>query len=145
MNALTGGEPEHAKIPLTMENDRDAIRVAIESVGLIPAKEMKIIRIKNTLQLSELDVSTAYIEKLSGHSNLEVVSGPEAMRFNDAGNLLDTIGQVFAMISPVSDIWRELNAFPSLNTIHSVPAPAQTGDKRCQIPHSDPKAGCPNA
>ena len=89
VNALTGGEPEHAKIPLTMENDRDAIRVAIESVGLIPAKELKIIRIKNTLQLSELDVSTAYIEKLSGRSNLEIVSRPETMKFNDAGNLLE--------------------------------------------------------
>ena len=60
VNALAGAEPEHAKIPLTLENDLDAIRAAIGSVGLIPVEKLKVMRIRNTMQLEKLEVSTAY-------------------------------------------------------------------------------------
>ena len=87
VNALAGGEPEHAKIPLTLANDREALQTAIDSVGLIQKEMLKIIRIKNTLKLSVVDVSTAYQQEISKRSDLEIISGPQPFRFDKNDNL----------------------------------------------------------
>ena len=88
INTITGVCPEMGKIPLTMKNDRDAVEVAIKCVGLIPKNKLKIMRIKNTALLHEIDVSEAYQEELAKRSDLEVVIGKRAMGFDTHGNLL---------------------------------------------------------
>lgn len=87
VNALAGGEPEHAKIPLTLANDREALQAAIDSVGLIQNDELKIIRIRNTRKLSVVDVSMAYQPEISKRSDLEIISGPQPFRFDTNNNL----------------------------------------------------------
>jgi hypothetical protein len=88
INTITGVCPEMGKIPLTMKNDRDAVEVAIKCVGLIPKNKLKIMRIKNTALLNEVDVSEAYQEELAKRSDLEVVVGKRTMGFDTDGNLL---------------------------------------------------------
>jgi hypothetical protein len=87
VNALAGAEPEHAKIPLTLETDRAAVRAAIDSVGLIPLKRLKVIRILNTLQMEQVALSTAYLTDAQSNPNLEILGRPEPMVFDDNGNL----------------------------------------------------------
>lgn len=87
VNAMAGGEPEHARIPMTLKSDREAIQSAIDTVGLIPSEALKIIRIKNTLELDELEVSTAYEQQLSKRENLEVIAKARPMVFDREGNL----------------------------------------------------------
>ena len=87
VNAIAGAEPEHAKIPLTLKNDREAIEVAVGSVGLIPTDKLKIIRIKNTLRLDEIEVSVAYQIQLRRRDDLTVIKNPRAMQFDRTGNL----------------------------------------------------------
>jgi hypothetical protein len=87
INTITGVCPEMGKIPLTMKNDRDAVEIAIKCVGLIPKNKLKIMRIKNTALLSEIDVSEAYQEELEKRSDLEVVIEKRAMEFDSDGNL----------------------------------------------------------
>jgi hypothetical protein len=87
VNALAGGEPEHAKIPLTLANDREALQAAIDSVGLIQMETLRIIRIRNTRKLSEVDVSTAYRPEISERSDLEILSDPRPFRFDPNDNL----------------------------------------------------------
>jgi hypothetical protein len=87
INTITGVCPEMGKIPLTMKNDRDAVEIAIKCVGLIPKNKLKIMRIKNTALLSEIDVSEAYQEELAKRSDLEVVIEKRAMEFDTDGNL----------------------------------------------------------
>ena len=87
VNTITGVCPEMGKIPLTMKNDKEAIEIAIKCVGLIPREKLKIIRIKNTLRLSEVDVSEAYEELLSIRNDLEIVVEKRAMEFDATGNL----------------------------------------------------------
>ncbi|MEE9229729.1 MAG: lactate racemase domain-containing protein [Acidobacteriota bacterium] len=86
-NAIAGLEPERAKIPLTLSNDRDALELAIKSVGMIPPQSLKIIRIKNTMSLGEADISEGYKEDLSGRDDLTIVSEAKQMSFNAEGNL----------------------------------------------------------
>ena len=71
-----------------LKNDRKAIEIAIKCVGLIPKDKLKIMRIKNTALLSEVDVSEAYEEELARRSDLEVVIGKRTMGFDADGNLL---------------------------------------------------------
>ena len=87
INTITGVCPEMGKIPLTMKNDREALEIAIKCVGLIPREKLKIMRIKNTSLLSEVDVSEAYEELFSTRNDLEIVVEKRAMQFDAAGNL----------------------------------------------------------
>jgi hypothetical protein len=87
VNALAGGEPERAKIPMTLKDPRKAIQSAMESVGLIPVNELKLIRIKNTLKLDVIEVSSAYREEIAERTDLETLSDARAMRFDRDGNL----------------------------------------------------------
>ena len=88
INTITGVCPEMGKIPLTVKNDREAVEIAIKCVGLIPKDKLKVMRIKNTALLSEVDVSQAYQEELAKRSDLEVVMGKRTMGFDTDDNLL---------------------------------------------------------
>ena len=86
-NCITGISLEKAAVPMYFENDREAIAVALGSIGLIPAAQSKIVRIKNTLRLDTAEVSEAYAEMFQRRSDLEVIGGPDAMVFNGENNL----------------------------------------------------------
>jgi len=86
VNAIAGSEPEHARIPMKLENDRLAIKVAMGSVGLTPMQQLKIMRIKNTLQLGVVEVSESYREELM-KKNLEILTECGPMAFDSKGNL----------------------------------------------------------
>ncbi|HSG73074.1 MAG TPA: lactate racemase domain-containing protein, partial [Planctomycetaceae bacterium] len=51
INCLTGGHPTAAMLPISFEADRDAIKAALETVGLIPPEQVKVIQIADTLHL----------------------------------------------------------------------------------------------
>ena len=89
INALTGGHPTAAMLPISFEEDRDAIKAALETVGLIPPEQVKVIQIADTLHLSEVLVSEAYRDQLEGRDDLEIISEPETMAFDENGNLID--------------------------------------------------------
>lgn len=75
------------RIPLTLKNDRDAIQVAIDSIGLIPTEQLKIMRIINTASLSEVMLSDAYKSELSERDDLELITESKPMTFDSNGNL----------------------------------------------------------
>ena len=70
-----------------MKNDREAVEIAIKCVGLIPKDKLKIMRIKNTARLSEVDVSQAYEEELAMRTDLDVILPKGPMVFDPSGNL----------------------------------------------------------
>jgi len=86
VNAITGAEPEHARIPMALDNDREALEVAIGSVGLIPTDKLKVIRIKNTMELAEIEISTAYKDDLDLRKDLEVIADEKSIEFNPEDN-----------------------------------------------------------
>ena len=87
MNTITGVCPEMGKIPLTVKNDLEAIEIAIKCVGLIPKEKLKIMRIKNTALLSEVELSQAYEKEVAGRDDLEVVTPKKEMDFDPVGYL----------------------------------------------------------
>ena len=87
MNTITGMCPESGRIPLTLANDREALEVAIRSVGLVPVEALKIMRIRNTACLGDVDVSTGYAGALQQRNALEVVRDWHTLEFDREGNL----------------------------------------------------------
>ena len=70
MNCRTGISIEKAAIPMHFETDREAIQVALDSIGLIPPQKSKIVRIKNTLLVDEAEVSEGYGGELKARADL---------------------------------------------------------------------------
>jgi hypothetical protein len=85
INYLVGSQLEIAKTPLIMENDRDALTACMMTVGLIPYAEQKIMRIKNTLALEEVDVSQVYLPEIKNRSDLEIVTPARPLRIGKDG------------------------------------------------------------
>jgi hypothetical protein len=88
-NAMAGAEPEHAKIPMAMDTDRDAVEAAVASVGRIPTHQLRLMWVKNTARLEELEVSEAYRGSLADRDDLEVLRHEAlALPFDAAGRLV---------------------------------------------------------
>jgi hypothetical protein len=87
MNCITGISIEKAAVPMHFETDRECIEVALGSVGLTPPERSRIVRIKNTLQLDEVEVSEVYGGEIPGRSDLEICAGPHPLSFDAGGNL----------------------------------------------------------
>ncbi len=87
INALTGGHPSAAAVPIAFESDQEAMLAILETVGLVDPVDSGIIQIANTLKLGEVLVSEKYSPEVRERSDLEVLSGPDAMAFDAHGNL----------------------------------------------------------
>jgi hypothetical protein len=88
INCITGISLEKAAIPMYVENDREAIEIALGSIGLTSPEKSKIIRIKNTLQLEIVEISEAYAEAFNQRTDLKILDGPCSMVFDSNNNLL---------------------------------------------------------
>jgi hypothetical protein len=88
MNCITGISLEKAAIPMHFETDRECIQVALGSVGLIHPERSRIVRIKNTLHLDEVEVSEIYKDEILKRSDLEILESPRPISFDARGNLL---------------------------------------------------------
>ena len=87
INALTGGHPSAAAVPIAFDTDQEAMLAILETVGLVDPADSGIIQIANTLKLGEVLVSEKYTPEVQERSDLEVLSGPDAMAFDGHGNL----------------------------------------------------------
>ncbi|OGP90497.1 MAG: hypothetical protein A2156_05615 [Deltaproteobacteria bacterium RBG_16_48_10] len=95
MNAITGISLEKAAVPMHFETDRKAIEVALGSIGLTPPEKSRIVRVKNTLHLDEVEVSEVYEKEIHQRLDLEILEGPRQMVFDTNGNLFDLRVQGF--------------------------------------------------
>ena len=87
-NAITSTEIKAVKMPMIMENDKDCISVGLKTCNERDDDGPKIIRIKNTLELSHIYISEVLIPFAQSHPNLELIGDPEPFAFDAQGNLL---------------------------------------------------------
>jgi len=85
INALTSLTPNAAKIPIHFDTDREAIAMALGSLATDDTRHARIVRIADTLTLDELEISEPALQ--SRPPAVEIVDGPEEMRFDATGNL----------------------------------------------------------
>ena len=85
-NSITSTSLGFSKIPIIMPNDRAAIALCIRTCNNIDKSAPKIIRIRNTLALSQLEISEACIGDMT--ENMQLISEPYELPFDHDGNLL---------------------------------------------------------
>jgi hypothetical protein len=73
INCIAACQPNSAKVPATYDTDREAVETALSCIGMIPAEKARVIRIKNTLALGEIECSEAYLPSIAQRPDLEVV------------------------------------------------------------------------
>ncbi|ODS34415.1 MAG: hypothetical protein SCARUB_00426 [Candidatus Scalindua rubra] len=93
INCIAGLRPEGAKIPMTFDCDKDAINTAISLCGMDDTENIKIVWIKNTLELEKIIVSEAYKGDLKGRDDLEQISSAKEIVFDSSGKF------------PLFDMW----------------------------------------
>ncbi|MEW6662530.1 MAG: lactate racemase domain-containing protein [Bacillota bacterium] len=87
-NVITSTELGGGKIPVFVNTDKEAIAVAVRCSNLVEPPDVKIVRINNTLELNEIEVSLPVLEELRGRPDIEIISEPYTMEFDKEGNLL---------------------------------------------------------
>lgn len=86
-NGLTSTVVAPTKIATTLPNDRMAFQAAVKTCNILNFNDVKLVRIKNTLVLSEIEVSVGLLEYVRSHPNMEQISDLNEISFDEKGNL----------------------------------------------------------
>ena len=87
INCRTACCPEAGMIPLTYETDQEALAAALMSIRPYTLEDLKLVRIRSTLELSELLVSEGCLGELAGREGVEVEGGWSELALDGRGNL----------------------------------------------------------
>jgi hypothetical protein len=87
-NTITNTYLDAAAIPLTVNTDEEAIRVAVKTLRRIKPEDARIVRIKNTLQLNKIEVSEPLLNQVKVNPQMEPCSDPGPFAFDLEGNLI---------------------------------------------------------
>ncbi|GIW78424.1 MAG: hypothetical protein KatS3mg105_0231 [Gemmatales bacterium] len=87
INCLTAGYPEGANLPVYMDTDREVIEAALAIIGKRDPHEGRVIRIRNTLQLEEVEVSEPCFAENTAINEVAVVKPAADWTFDASGNL----------------------------------------------------------
>jgi hypothetical protein len=71
-NVLTSTFLERGKMPIVAETDRAAVEYGLRTCGRRDLENVRVMRIKNTLHLSELYVSETVLQEIRGRSDISV-------------------------------------------------------------------------
>jgi hypothetical protein len=88
INALTASAPNAAKLPLAFDSDREAVEHALNCIGSIEPEQARVIRIRNTLMLEEIECSEALLPEIEKSPNLEILGEAHPLGFDAAGRLI---------------------------------------------------------
>ncbi|MFZ7946456.1 MULTISPECIES: lactate racemase domain-containing protein [Bacillaceae] len=86
-NGLTSTVVAPTKIATTLPNDKQALQAAIKTCNILDFRNVKLVRIKNTLKLSEIEVSEPLLRFIKNHPNMEQISDLYDFPFDENGNL----------------------------------------------------------
>ncbi|MDR1288166.1 MAG: lactate racemase domain-containing protein [Treponema sp.] len=87
VNAVTSRGLDFVRVPCILENDREAVQLALRTcVGCDPARP-RVIRIADSLHTETILISEAMEEEARRDNRLEVLEGPCEWPFDDGGNL----------------------------------------------------------
>lgn len=87
INCITACAPEKGRLPMTLDTDREAVTTSLKTIGLEDIGQSRIVHIKNTLEMKEMEVSAALIPEVGENPSLHMIENLEAMAFDKGGSL----------------------------------------------------------
>jgi len=88
INCITSMAPEDSRIPIAFKTDREAISAAFETSGVLKTEDLRLVWIKNTLELEYLFGSQALLEEVRANRRLDVLGEPSVLPFGQNGDLV---------------------------------------------------------
>ena len=96
-NVITSMNLDGGAIPIVMNNDHDAIALAVKTVVRVKPDDCRIVRIRNTLHLGEIEVSASLIDEVRRQpERFGIAELPRDVKFDTQGNLAPLLGVVDA-------------------------------------------------
>ncbi|WP_240414099.1 lactate racemase domain-containing protein [Paenibacillus periandrae] len=86
-NVITSSFIMRGMIPMVIDNDKEALHVALRCNWGIESSQARIVRVPNTLHLKYVYVSEVLIPEIQKLSHIEILGQPEPMQFDDHGYL----------------------------------------------------------
>jgi len=92
VNVTTGMSPENGRVPIFFETDQEALSIAHYNSGVFDPQDLRILWIKNTLQIEYLYASEAFLNQARSNPRVEILSEPFDFSFDENGNLVSHWG-----------------------------------------------------
>lgn len=86
-NVITARSVQCAKLPMIFDTDSEAIKAMLESLPDANPAKARVVRIKDTLTLGELEISTALEQTSIAHPAITSIEQMGQMSFDQNGNL----------------------------------------------------------
>ncbi len=87
-NCLTGGHATAAMMPVHYTSDRDVLTAALPLIGLTEPPDARLMWIRNTLDVAEVECSAAYWDEAQTRKDLEILGEPRPLPFDASGLLV---------------------------------------------------------
>ncbi|MDB5053530.1 MAG: hypothetical protein JWM44_1580 [Bacilli bacterium] len=86
-NGLTSTVCAPTKIATTLDNQLHAIKAAIKTSNILDYHQCRLVRIRDTLHLGEIEISVSLLEEAKRHADIELLGQAFEWRFDVEGNL----------------------------------------------------------
>ncbi|MEW5912745.1 MAG: lactate racemase domain-containing protein [Thermodesulfobacteriota bacterium] len=87
VNCITANAPASGMIPIHFDSDRRVLKEALAAAGVADPAAALVMRIPNTMELSQVLVSETYAPQVTARQDLSVMHPPAPMEFDSDGNL----------------------------------------------------------
>ncbi len=91
VNCMTASHLAGAMLPVVMENDLACLRAAVKTAVRWTPDTLKLVLIRNTLDVGEIWISPGLLEEARAHSHLEISPTAAPMVFDADGNLVSPL------------------------------------------------------
>lgn len=84
-NVVTATMLNGGKLPMYANSDLEALRICIRTCNGIDFEKTRIVRITNTAEMENIMISEAYYDELKNRDDIEILSEPFEMEFDEEG------------------------------------------------------------
>lgn len=88
-NGLTSTVCAPTKIATTLENQLYTIKAAVKTCNILDYGTCRLVRIRDTLHLGEIEISVNLLKEASSHPDIEILTEPYDLAFNEQGDLFE--------------------------------------------------------
>ncbi len=88
-NNLTSTATMSGKVPIILENDKQAIQAAVKTCNTFDFNQVRLVRIANSLHIEKIYISESMLPEALRHPDITVLGKPEEFAFDGQGNLID--------------------------------------------------------
>lgn len=86
-NCITAGNPEKGRIPIVCVSDRQGLDYCFATIGLTSPEEARVVRIHNTLDLTQVEISRRLRDQADGRTDLQIGISPAPLECSAGGEL----------------------------------------------------------